>query len=280
MICFMFPGQPLAPPATLPDDPLFREIAGLARERAAFDLASFSWLGAPATDQVALQVYGVAMSLYRTRQLRAEGVAPQLVAEHSMGIYPALAAVGALSEGEVLELTVRSGRAMAAMGRAKQYALGCIVGLTLEPLLAIAENNGVFLANHNTSRHFLLSGERGKMEEACAEALGRGAFSVKIFPCDAPLHSPLMAEIAAELGAIFAGYRYREPAVPLLDHIEQEFLTAADLPAFMVQELTLPVYWERTYRALRRAGCSRFHEVGVGDSLKKYNRWIESEAGR
>ncbi|AJE04567.1 ACP S-malonyltransferase [Geobacter pickeringii] len=280
MICFIFPGQPLAPPATLPDDPLFREIADLARERAAFDLPSFSWLGPPATDQVALQIYGVAMSLYRTRQLREDGVTPQRVAEHSMGIYPALAAAGALPAGEVLELTARSGRAMAAMGATNQYALGCIVGLTLEPLLAIAENNGIFLANHNTSRHFLLSGERGRMEEACAEALAHGAFSVKIFPCDAPLHSPLMGEIADDLTAVFADYRYREPAIPLMDHIEQEFLTAADLASFMTRELTLPVNWERTYRALRRGGCSRFHEVGVGDSLKKYNRWIESETGR
>ena len=280
MICFMFPGQPLAPPTTLPDDDDFRAIAHLARERASFDLGSFTWLDAGGTNQVALQIYGVAMSLYRTRRLRAEGIVPRLVAEHSMGIYPALAAVGALPEGEVLELTGRTGRAMARMAGEKRYALGCVVGLTLEPLLALAERCGVFLANHNTSRHFLLAGEQRAMEDACAGALAQGAFSAKTFPCDAPLHSPLMAEIADDLGAIFASYRYREPAIPLVDHIEQEFLTAADLPAFMVRELTLPVNWERTYRALRAAGADRFLEVGVGDSLKKYNRWIESEAGR
>jgi malonyl CoA-acyl carrier protein transacylase len=194
-----------------------------------------------------------------------------------MGIYPAVAAAGSLPEGEVLELTVRSGRAMAKMGERESYGLGCVVGLTLEPLLAVAENNGVYLANHNTSRHFLLSGERARMEEACVEALARGAFSARLFPCDAPLHSPLMEEAEGELRKVFADYLYREPAVPLMDHVEQDFLTAADLPGFMLRELSLPVHWERTYRALRAAGASRFMEVGVGDSLKKYNRWIESE---
>ncbi|AAR33574.1 ACP S-malonyltransferase [Geobacter sulfurreducens] len=280
MICFMFPGQPLAPPVEFPEDADFEAIALLTRQRASFDLHTFSWTGEPSSDTVALQAYGVAMGLYRTRRLRAEGIAPRLIAEHSMGIYPALAAAGALDEGDALELAVRLGRTMAAMGRQRTYALGCMVGLTLEPLLVIAENNGVYLANHNTSRHFLLAGERGAMEDACAEALARGAFSARLFPCDAPLHTPLMAEVAEELAAVAGDYRYREPSVPLVDHIDQDFLAAADLPVFMVRDLMEPVRWERTYRALRAAGVDRLYEVGAGDSLRKYNRWIESERGR
>jgi malonyl CoA-acyl carrier protein transacylase len=46
---------------------------------------------------------------------------------------------------------------------------------------------------------------------------------------------------------------------------------------FMVRELALPVYWERTYLALKRSGVEKFVEVGSGDSLKKYNRWIDNE---
>ncbi|KAF0219598.1 MAG: (acyl-carrier-protein) S-malonyltransferase-like [Geobacteraceae bacterium] len=278
MNCFMFPGQPLLRSELLPRDDDFDAIRELAGRRALFDLDGFSWLGEEGTESVKLQIYGVAMSLYHARRLRRQGIKPGLMAEHSMGIYPAMAACGSLSEGEVLELTFRAGCCMAQMGKSRQYALGCVIGLTLEPLLAIAENNEVYLANHNTSRHFLLSGERKNMEEAEAEAFACGAFSVKIFPCDAPLHSPLMAEVEGEMRAIFAGYRYREPAFPLMDHIDQDYLTAADLQDFMARELLLPVYWERTCHALRAAGAGSFFEVGVGDSLKKYNRWIDNEA--
>jgi malonyl CoA-acyl carrier protein transacylase len=194
-----------------------------------------------------------------------------------MGIYPALAASGALSEGDAIEMAFRVGACMARMAPAGTYALGCMVGLTIEPLLAIAENNGVYVANLNTSRHFLLSGPRRNIEEAEAEALQAGAFSVRTFPSDAPLHTPLLAGLEGGLREIFAGYRYREPEVPLLDHIDQEYLTAGDLAEFLVRELTLPVYWEKSYRALRRAGVSSFYEAGAGDALKKYNRWIDSE---
>lgn len=279
MNCFLFPGQPLFRGASLPGDTDWQELAALCHRHTRFDPDSWSWSGIPGSEQVALQLYGVAMSLHGARLLRRGGVRPALLAEHSMGIYPALACSGALSEEEVLELTCRAGLAMSLAGSG-DYALGCVVGLTLEPLLAVAENNGVYLANHNTCRHFLLSGERSAIEEAMTEAASSGAFSAKLFPCDAPLHSPLMAEREDALREIFTDYRYREPAVPLMNHIDQDYLTAADLADFMVRELLLPVYWERTYRALRTAGATHFLEVGGGDSLRKYNRWIDSQSAR
>ncbi len=277
MICHMFPGQPLTHDAALPADADFTGIAELTRARTGLDLASFAWDGEPGTEQTALQVYGTAVSLYRSRTLRRQGEPPAIVAEHSMGIYAAMAACGVVSEAAALELTCRIGAAMARMARRRAYALGCATGLTRAPLLAIAENCGVYLANHNTSRHFLLAGERLASEAAMAEALAAGAFSVRTVPCDAPLHTPLLEEIAGELRAIVADYGYAEPRLPLMDHIDQDFLSAADIPDCLVRELCLPVHWERTYLALRNAGVTVFAEVGAGDALKKYNRWIAGE---
>ncbi len=277
MICFMFPGQPLAHDAALPADDTFADISRITFERTGLDLATFAWCREQATEQVALQVYGTAMSLYRNRLLRREGVQPSIVAEHSMGIYAAMAASGAIPEEAALELTWRIGACMAGMGPGREYALGCATGLTRAPLLAIAENCGVYLANQNTSRHFLLAGERHGIECAMAEALAAGAFSARTVPCDAPLHTPLLEEVEGELRGIVGDYRYAEPGLPLMDHIDQEYLTAAELPGFLVRELCLPVDWERTYLALRRVGVNHFTEVGAGDALRKYNRWIASE---
>ena len=46
---------------------------------------------------------------------------------------------------------------------------------------------------------------------------------------------------------------------------------------FLHDELLEPVFWEKSWHALRESGVDRFIEVGVGDTLKKFNRWIESE---
>ena len=277
MNCFMFPGQPLSFINPLPDDPDFAHVTRMTLERTGLDLSTLTWIRGGQTDNVRLQVYGAAMSLYRNRVLVREGVRPDIIAEHSMGIYPALASCGAVSEEDALEIVHRIGVCMTGMGEKAAYALGCVIGLTLEPVSAIAGNNGIYLANLNTSRHFLLSGGSSGMEGAMAEALAAGAFSAKSFPCDAPLHTPLMEESAPALMEICAGYRYREGEVPVLDHIGQKRLSASDMAPFMVRELCLPVYWERSYLALRGSGVERFIEVGSGDSLRKYNRWIDNE---
>lgn len=278
MICFMYPGQPLALAATLPDDADFAAIAALTQQCTGYNLTTNQWQGIAETDQVALQIYGCAMSLYRTRQIRATGLVPQIIAEHSMGIYPALAASGALSEGDALELTCRIGGCLAQLANSATYALGCIIGLAATPVLALAENNGVYLANHNTSRHFLLAGEHHGVEAALAEALAAGAFSVSLFPCDAPLHTPLVEAIVPDLRQIVRDYSFVEPKVPLMEHIEQDCLTAVEIPEFLVTELSRPVHWEATYQALRRVGVTVWHEAGSGEALKKYNRWIASES--
>jgi malonyl CoA-acyl carrier protein transacylase len=166
---------------------------------------------------------------------------------------------------------------MAQMSLQREYSLGCVIGLDVEPLITIAANNAVHIANLNTSRHFLLAGERCRVEATAVEATAAGAFSVRVFPCDAPLHTPLIAEIAGDLQRIVADYRYREPRIPLMDHIGQTMLTAAAIPAFLVDELCRPVYWEVTYRALRTRGVTHFQEIGVGSALSKFNRWIDSE---
>ena len=277
MICFMFPGQPLTHDAAPPADADFREIASLARARTGLDLGACTWSGEAHTEQVVLQVYGVAMSLHRLRRLRAEEVQPAVIAEHSMGIYPALAACGSVSEGDALEMAFRVGERMEQRFRGRDYALGCVIGLTEQPLTAISAASGVYLANINTSRHFLLAGERARIEAACEEATAVGAFSAGVFPCDAPLHTPLMEEIAPDLAAIFNDYRYHEPVIPLVEHIGQTCLTAELIPAFLVEELCRPVQWERTYRTLRSLGGTAFREVGIAAALTKFNRWIDSE---
>jgi [acyl-carrier-protein] S-malonyltransferase len=277
MNCFMFPGQPLLRGSSLPADPDFSEIAELVARVARLHLESFEWLEGGSSDNVKLQLFGVAQSLYMLRRLRRQGVEPDLVAEHSMGIYPALVACGSLSEADALEITFRVGSTLADMPPGAQYALGCVIGLTDDKVLALAREAGVHLANHNTSRHFLLSGTSDAIARAANMAMARGAFSSRIFGCDAPLHSPLIAPLQRKLRAIFGDYLYGEPAVPLLNHLDQRYLRAGEIPDFMLRELSLPVFWEKSYRALRGAGVKVFFEVGPGEALRKYNRWIEGD---
>lgn len=275
---WIFPGQPLQREQITPDDADFHALADLCRSHCGYDLITHQPVsGSLVSHHTCLQIYGVAMSLYRARRLRSEGCIPGLISEHSLGIYAALAASGTVSEQDALELVSRIGSCMARMGAVEEYSLGCPIGLPIDPVEAAARNNGVFVANYNTSRHFLLAGSTQEIEAALAECQAAGAFSVSSFPCEAPLHTPLMAEIAADLAAIIAEYHFAEPKIPLIESLGQNRLTADAIPAFLVDELQQPVYWERTWKAVRAAGFNRCIEVGSGQALTKFNRWIDSE---
>lgn len=277
MICWMFPGQPVAFTDVPADDGAFRDIARLCRQTTGFDPRESGTSAPDLSESVRLQLFGVCSSLHRTMMLTSQGHGAELIAEHSMGIYPALAAAGAIDAGTALELTWRIGRCLTDMGRKRHYALGCVIGLERAPLEAVAAAADVHIGNYNTSRHFLLAGERENMTAALREATAAGAFSVSMFHCDAPLHTPLITEISGKLQGIVAEYRFNEPRIPLVEHITQTTLTAAAIPGFLVEELCRPVHWEATYRALRTRGVTRFQEVGAGAALAKFNRWIDSE---
>lgn len=277
MICWMFPGQPLRHDQAFPDTPEGEEIVSLCRTATGFD--PFAWQGGDDLpgQHVRLQLYGTAFSLCRARLLRSAGQEPEIVLEHSLGIYAALAACGCISELDALEMTARVGCTLARMAENERYALGCIIGLGSAPVEAAAANHGVHVANYNTSSHFLLAGKRPRIIAAMEECAGAGAFSLSVFDCDAPLHTPLLAEVSADLQTIFSDYSYREARVPLLNHIDQQPLTAQGIPAFLLDELLGPVWWQRSYSAARQLGATAFLEVGAGDALKKFNRWIDSE---
>jgi malonyl CoA-acyl carrier protein transacylase len=277
MICWMFPGQPVAFADAPCSDAGFQKIARLCRETTGFDPLESGVSASELSESVRLQLFGACISLSRIDQLTSQGLAPDLITEHSMGIYPALAASGSIDSATALALTCRIGVCMAQLGLQREYALGCVIGLAIGPLEAIAANNGIHIANHNTSRHFLLAGGRTRVETALVEATAQGAFSVSSFTCDAPLHTPLIGAITGDLRRIVAEYSYREPRIPLMEHIGQTPLSAATIPEFLVDELCHPVYWETTYRVLRSRGVTRFQELGVGSALSKFNRWIDSE---
>ena len=275
----MFPGQPLSYPEFPVQDPVFDSIVSLCAATTGFDL--LNPVGAHGSSQlsssVKLQLCGVAMSLYHLNRRKLSGEMPDLVCEHSLGIYAALAACGSLDDSAALELAGRIGTRIAQFGEGCNYAFGSVVGLTEAPLAAIAQNNAVFIVNFNTSRHFLMCGKRESIDCAVAEAQSAGAFSVTVFACDAPLHTPFIEEIVGDLEQIVREFKYFSPRVPLVDHLAQRQLKAADIPLFLVDELCRPVYWDKTFRSIRNMGVNAFVEVGAGQSLTKFNRWIDSE---
>ena len=166
---FCFPGQlhekPILKNHPLREDPHFEELLTRASHQTKFDLLNFSFGGEGEEEDFSLklQVSTYFLSMVYFYRLRATGWNPDIFAEHSMGIYSALAASEAISFEDGLFITEAIGRLLKREGAIHRGGMASIIGLPLEEIQKICQDLNGFqlsIANYNGSMHFVLTGRR------------------------------------------------------------------------------------------------------------------------
>jgi [acyl-carrier-protein] S-malonyltransferase len=284
---FCFPGQ-LQEKPILEDHPLrenshFKELLKRASGQTKFDLLNFSFDGEEKEDDFSLklQIATYFLSIVHFYRLRDAGWIPDIFAEHSMGIYSALAASEAISFEEGLFITEAIGRLLHKEGTLRGGGMASVIGLPLEEIQKICQDlNGFHLtiANYNGSMHFVLSGEEEGVEKAISLALSRKAISATRLAFTAALHSPSLYSLREEIMRILHDIKIKPLKVPILNHWTIRPLRREEIKDFLSQEIGRPVYWIRCVEKLREEGFTQFIEVGHETTLTKLMRWIDREA--
>jgi len=285
---FCFPGQlqerpPLNDRHPLRDDPHFKELLARASGQTKFDLLNFSFRGEVEEDDLSLklQIATYLLSMIHFYRLRDAGWNPDILAEHSMGIYSALAASEAISFEEGLFITEASGRLLKREGTIHPGGMASIIGLPLEEVQKICQDLNGFqlsIANYNGSMHFVLSGEEKGIESAISLALSRKAVSATRLAFNTALHSPSLYSLREEIVKVIQDIEIQPPKIPILNHWTIKPLRREEVKDFLSQEIGRPVYWIRCVEKLIQEGFTQFIEVGHETTLTKLMRWIDREA--
>jgi [acyl-carrier-protein] S-malonyltransferase len=186
----------------------------------------------------------------------------EFMAGHSLGELAALVAAGAVSEHDGLELVALRGRVMQEAGTGGMIAL--VGSGAADHAPALAEANGLAVANDNSPVQVVLSGERAALPGAAAAAQELGLRAMEL-PVTGAFHSPMMEPAVPEFRAALDRVEFAKPRVPVMSAV-----TAApfdDMPARLAEALTMPVRWRETMLALHERGAGRFVEVGPGRVL-------------
>jgi [acyl-carrier-protein] S-malonyltransferase len=189
-----------------------------------------------------------------------------MLAGHSLGELGALVAGGALAENDALELVALRGRLMQRAGESAGDGgmLALLGNGAAEYAPALADAHALSIANDNSPKQVVLSGARGALPAAAAEAEELGLRAMTL-PVTGAFHSPMMASAVPEFAAALDRVELAEPSVPVLSAV-----TAApfdDVRARLVEALTSPVRWRETLLAMHDLGAERFVEVGPGRVL-------------
>jgi len=283
---FCFPGQLQEQPSLdnhpLRQDPHFKELLRKASDQTKFDLLNFSLQGEEEEEDLSLklQITTYFLSVVYFYRLREAGWSPDILAEHSMGIYAALVASEAIRFEEGLFITEAIGRLLKREGSVHPGGMASIIGLPLEEIQKICQDLNGFqlsIANYNGSMHFVLSGEEEGVKKAISLALARKAVSATSLAFHTALHSPSLSSLREEIREILQDIEIQPPKVPILNHWTITPLRREEIKDFLSQEIGRPVYWIRCVEKLIQEGFTQFIEVGHETTLTKLMRWIDRE---
>src|SRR5437773_1445602 len=215
------------------------------------------------------------------------GLEPAAVAGHSLGEWSALVAAGALGLGDAVVGVRERGRLMQEAVPPGEGAMAAILGLDADAVAALcaeaAEADVLVPANLNGGGQVVVAGHARAVDRLLPLAAARGA-RTQLLAVSAPFHCPLMEPAAAGLARHLAGVTFHAPRLPVVSSVEARPVRgAAELPGLLVKQVTAPVRWEETVRALAAVGgraCAARFDVGDAEAVRVGVQNIVDEHGR
>ena len=229
--------------------------------------------------QPAILLVSIACQDYLARH----GVAPSVVAGHSLGEYSALVAAGVIEPLRALELVALRGRLMFASGEKTPGTMAAVMGLTREAVerccAEAAEGEVLQLANVNSPEQLVISGAVAAVERGMAACSAAGAAKVVPLTVSGAFHSALMASAAEELDETLRATPFRNASAPVIPNVTAAPTTDGDLlRELLIEQLTRPVLWVESMQALRTVDETDPLEVGPGKVLMGLMRRIDRGA--
>lgn len=229
--------------------------------------------------QLAILVCSVAT----LRVLETFGIAPNVVAGHSLGEYSALVAAGGLDFSDALRLVQARASYMAEAGDTQPGTMAAILGMETERLQHLCDtaDGVVTIANYNCPGQLIISGEAETVDRVVSLAKAEiGERRCRLLPVSGAFHSPLMAPAQQKFGAVLDSVTLHPPKVNIAMNVTGRFATDVDdIRQLLFQQITRPVQWEKTLETIAETGIAHFIEVGPGKVLSGLVKRMLPESG-
>jgi len=251
-----------------------------ASQTLGYDLADLSFNGPKEelnkTFRTQPCILTVSTAIYQV--LLSKGVRPAVVAGHSLGEYTALVAAEVVTFKDAVRLTEKRGQFMQEAVPEGQGLMAAILGLersTVEEICRSLQSGYAAPANFNCPGQIVIAGEKGAVEEAvnlCKEAGAKRAVALSV---SVPSHSRLMEDASRRLAELLDSIEFKDPQIPLVNNADAKFLdTKESIKASLIRQISRPLLWEDSVRAIAQSGIETFVEVGPGRVLSGLIRRI------
>jgi len=232
-----------------------------------------------ATERTQPAMLAAGFATWRVWRARG-GALPAVVSGHSLGEFTALTCAAALDFRAAIELVRFRGQVMQEAVPAGSGAMAAILGLEDEAVTALcleaARGAVVEAVNFNSPGQVVIAGESAAVQRAMEAARTRGAKRAVLLPVSVPAHSRLMRSAGERLRQRLAGLEVRPPGIRYVSAVDAcAHASPDDIREVLVRQLSSPVRWTDTLRAVATGDIRQVIECSPGKVLTGLNRRIE-----
>jgi len=240
-----------------------------------FDISENNYLDAELENQVLSYIFSCSFA----DVLRQKEGSPEMVSGFSMGIYAALYYAGAIDFRTGLFLVRDFYTTVRRILSGKNYLMASVVGFDRSELSRFsAEYGSVETVIQNGTHSFVLSGEVPEMEALMKSLQENGAIHISPFQLASPYHAKILRNHSADFEKIVNRYSIKEAALPVFSMIDlKRKQSAEELQKELVNNVSRPLNFYESIRAMNRHGINKFVEVGADKALLKSSKFIEGD---
>lgn len=291
---FVFPGQGSQSVGMLDawgDHPVVSQTLAEASDALAEDIGQLikngpkEVLALTTNTQPVMLVAGIAA--YRV-WMAETGIAPAVVAGHSLGEYSALVAAGVLSLSQAVPLVRFRAQAMQDAVPVGVGAMAAILGMEAAKVIeGCAEAVRTFgpgtpeiveAVNFNDPLQTVIAGSKAAVDKACEVLKANGAKRALPLPVSAPFHSSLMKPAADRLKDQLAGIQFVAPQIPVINNVDVVIETDSErIRAALYRQAFGPVRWVECVQTIKAQGLTTLVECGPGKVLAGLVKRIDPE---
>jgi [acyl-carrier-protein] S-malonyltransferase len=215
--------------------------------------------------------------------LERRGLTAAVAAGHSLGEYTAITAAGGFELKDSISLVQKRGRYMQESVPEGSGLMAAVLGMErqdVEKTCLEASKNGIVApANYNSPGQIVIAGEKKAVETAMELAKIAGAKKVVPLTVSVPSHCAMMKEAGDRLAKELETVNISDLRIPIVNNADAAFLRkASELRPSLIKQISSPLYWEDSIKAMVIDGCDTFIEIGPGKVLTGLVRRIAKDA--
>ena len=266
-LAFVFPGQ---------GSQAVRMLSGLAESNPLVN-ETFT----EANDALGFDLWALVAGVAAWRVWRdMGGVAPAVMAGHSLGEYTALVCAGGLRFADAVKLVADRGRFMQEAVPAGEGAMAAIIGMDDDGVRSLCEQNagGDVLSpvNFNSPGQVVIAGTAAAVQRAVDGAKEAGAKRALVLPVSVPSHCQLMHGAAERMAERLASIEISVPGIPVIHNFNVQVEQSPEaIKTALVNQIEQPVRWVETIQKMSADGVDKLVECGPGKVLVGLNKRID-----